>query len=232
VFDFSQIFQSSNYVRRRRRFRPCLTTDVQGHSFGYFLQVSYNNGQNWWQYLHAFNILLDECGVWLSGDQLDMDTWVAALQGSLRFRITASVISDERLTAALANGPVNSTAPVVEHIITLPRQFKYSKVSDQSIFTEASSQAFGTPDEVDDSTALYEFVRRTAATSPEIIETFDIKTPSLMFDYQLGDIVSTSPDSRDLLACRSNNRSISRIVRVQMDFEKQCTNLKIVRQRS
>jgi hypothetical protein len=232
AFDFSQIFQSNNFIHRRRRFWPCLTTDVQGRSLGYFLQVSYNNGQSWWQYLHAFNILLDECGIWLSSDQLDMDTWTAAMQGSLRFRITASVVSDERLTAVVDCGPLNSTAPIIEHVITLPRQFKYRKVSDQSIFTEPSSQAFGTPDEVDDSVALYEFVRNTAVTAPEIIETFDIQTPSLMFDYRLGDIVSTSPESRDLLSCRSDSRSINRIVRVQMDFKKQCTNLKIVRQRN
>ena len=232
VFDFSQIFQSSDFVHRRRRFRPALTTDEQGRSIGYFLQVSYDSGQSWWQYLHAFNILLEECGVWLSSEQLDMDTWVAALQGSLKFRITASVVSDERLTAATVNGPVNSTAPVVEHVITLPRQFKYRKVSDQSIFAESTGQTLGKPDEVDDSGALYEFVRHMAATSPEVIETFDIHTPSLMFDYRLGDIVSTSPESRNLLTCRSDNRSTSQIVRVQMDFEKQCTNLKIVRQRS
>jgi hypothetical protein len=232
AFDFSQIFHSSNFIHRRRRFWPALTTDVQGRSLGYYLQVSYDSGQNWWQYLHAFNILLDECGVWLSSDWLDMDTWTAALQDSLRFRITASVVSDERLTAAVTNGPVNSTVPVVEHVITLPRQFKYRKVSDQSILTEATSQMFGKPDEVDDSAAMYEFTRHMAATSPEVIETVDIQTPNLMFDYRLGDIVSTSPESRDLLACRSDNRSTSRIVKVQMDFEKQCTNLKIVRQRS
>ena len=231
AFNFSQIFQSSNFVHRRRRFWPALTTDEQGRSLGYFLQVSYDSGQSWWQYLHAFNLLLDECGVWLSSDRLDMDTWAAALQGFLRFRITASVVSDERLTAVVVNGPVNSTAPVVEHVITLPRQFKYRKVSDQSIFAEATGQTLGKPDEVDDSGALYEFVRQTALTSSEVIETFNIQTPSLMFDYHLGDIVSTSPESQDLLGCRCDNRSTSRIVRVQMDFEKQCTNLKIVRQR-
>jgi len=231
-FDFSKIFQTSNFVYRRRRFHPALTTDKLGRSLGYFLQVSYDNGLSWWQYLYAFNILLDECGVWLSSDQLDVNTWIAALRGFLRFRITASVISDERLTAVVADGPVNSTAPVVEHIMTLPRQFKYRKVSDQSIFAAASDETLGVPDEVDDSDALYGFVCHTAATSPEIIETFDIQTPSLMFDYSVGDIVGTSPESRDLLACRSDNRSKSQIVRVQMDFEKQCTNLKIVRQRS
>jgi hypothetical protein len=211
---------------------PSLTTDKLGRSQGYYLQVSYDNGQSWRQYLYAFNILLDECGMWLSSDQLDIETWIAALRGFLRFRITASVVSDERLTAVVTDGPVNSTAPVVEHLMTLPRQFKYRKVSDQSIFAGATDETLGVPDEIDDSTTLYEFIRHTAEMSLEVIETFDIQTPSLMLDYQVGDIVSTSPESRDLLACRCDNRSTNRIVRVQMDFEKQCTNLKIVRQRS
>jgi len=232
AFDFSPIFQSGNYVRRRRRFRPCLSTDVQDRSLGYFLQVSYDSGQSWRQFLHAFNILLDECGVWLSSDQLDTDTWAAAVQGTLRFRITASVVSDQRLTAEVADGPINSTAPVIEHIITLPRRFKFRKVTDRSIFTQPSSQAFGTPDEIDDSAALRQYVRKTTEISPAVIETIDIQTPSLMFDYQIGDIVTSSPESRDLLSRRSDNRSINRIERVRMDFKKQCTNLKIVRQRS
>ena len=231
AFDFARIFQNNNFVHRRRRFRPALTTDTLGRSLGYFLQVSYDSGQSWWQYLYAFNILLDECGVWLSSDRLDIDTWVAALQGTLRFRITASVISDERLTAIVADGPLHSTAPVIEHVMTLPRQFKYRKVSDQSIFATATDETLGTPDEVDDSDALHQFVRDAAAASPEVIETFDIQTPSLMFDCQLGDQVTTSPESRDLLACRSDNRSTRRIVRVRMNFEKQCTNLIILRQR-
>ncbi|MFZ2148722.1 MAG: hypothetical protein WAV28_16015 [Sedimentisphaerales bacterium] len=231
AFDFSKIFSSSNYACRRRRFRPTLTTDKQGKSLGYFLQVSFDDGLHWWQYLHAFNILLDECGLWLSSDQLDVDTWVATLKGVLKFRITASVISDERLTCTVSDGPVNSTVPVVEHIITLPRQFKYRKVTSQSIFANSFDDAIGCPDEVDDSDALYEFVRHRATASSETIETIDIKTPFLAFDYRVGDRVSTSPESRDLLACRSDNRSRNWVERVQMDFEKQRTNLKIVRQR-
>ena len=231
AFDFSKIFQSSNFAHRRRRFRPTLTTDKQGKSLGYFLQVSYDDGLHWWQYLHAFNILLDECGVWLSSDQLDVDTWVAVLKGVLKFKITASVVSDERLSCVVANGPVNSTAPVVEHVITLPRQFKYRKVSDQSIFAGVGNEALGEPDEIDDSDALYEFVRHRAAASSEAVETVDIQTPYLVSDYRIGDRVTASPESRDLLACMSDNRSRSWIERVQMNFEKQCTNLKIVRQR-
>jgi len=231
AFDFSKIFRSGNFVRRRRRFWPVLTTDKQGRSLGYFLQVSFDNGLHWWQYLYAFNNLLDECGVWLSSEQLDIDTWVAALKGVLRFRITASVISDERLNCVVADRPVDSAADVVEHIITLPRQFKYRKVSGQSIFANSSDDTLGVPDEADDSIALYEFVRKRAQVASETIETVDVQTPYLAFDYRIGDGVSTSPESRDLLGCRSDNRSVSWIEQVQMDFEKQCTNLKIVRKR-
>ncbi|MEJ2702427.1 MAG: hypothetical protein P8Z79_08290 [Sedimentisphaerales bacterium] len=231
AFDFSKIFQSSDFAPRRRRFQPALTTDALGQSLGYFLQVSYDSGQTWWQYLYAFNILSDECGVWLSSDQLDTTTWDAAQQGSLQFRITASVVSNERLTAIVADGPLYSTAPVVEHVIAQPSQFKYRKVSDQSIFVATTHATLGPPDEVDDFDALHQFVRHTAERSSEAIETFDVETPSLMFDCHVGDRVTTSPESRDLLACKSDNRSTSRIERVRMDFQRQCTDLRIVRRR-
>jgi hypothetical protein len=231
AFDFTKIFEGGNFVPWRRRFWPALTTDKQGKSLGYLLEVSFDNGLNWWQYLYAFNNLLDECGVWLSSDRLDINTWVAALKGVLRFRITASVISDERLNCVVADGPVASTAPVVEHIFRLPRQFQYRRVSGQSIFANTTDDAVGKADEVDDADSLYQFVRNKAQAASEVIETVDVQTPYLAFDYQVGDRVTCSPKSRDLLSCRKDNRSVSWIKRVQMDFEKQCTNLRIIRQR-
>ncbi len=230
-FDFSRIFESSNFTYNRRRFWPALSADKEGKSLGYFLEVSFDNGLHWWQYLYAFNNLLDECGVWLSSDQLDVDTWVAALKGVLKFRITASVISDERLNCAVADGPVDSTIPVVEHIITLPRQFKYRKVSGGSIFAKIDDGTLGAPDEADDSTVLYEFVRKKAMAASEAVETVDIRTAYMAYDYDVGDKVTSSPQSRDLFSTANDNRTISLIDRVQMDFKNQCTNLKIVRKR-
>ncbi|KPL25547.1 MAG: hypothetical protein AMJ75_00655 [Phycisphaerae bacterium SM1_79] len=231
AFDFSKIFENGNFTCSRRRFWPALTTDRQGRSLGYYLQVSFDDGLHWWQYLYAFNNLLDECGVWLSSERLDVNTWIAALKDVLKFRITASIVSDERLSCVVADGPVNSTAPVIEHVITLSRQFKYRKVSGQSIFSNVNDDTLGVPDEVDDSTALYEYVRKAALAGAETIETFDVQTPHLVFDYMAGDRVTSSPESRDLLSCRSDNRSTSWIERVRMDFKKQCTSLKIVRKR-
>jgi len=231
AFDFSRIFDSSSYAASRRRFWPALTTDKHGKSLGYFLQVSFDNGLHWWQYFYAFNNLLDECGIWLSSDQLEPNTWVAALKDVLKFRITASVISDERLTAVVSDGPVNSTIPVIEHITAPLRGYKYRKVTGKSIFANSTDDSLGAPNEADDSVALYEYIRHKAAASHETIETFDIQTPFLLLDYEVGDRISTSPDSRDLLSTRSDNRSRNEIVRVQMDIRNQCTNLKIVRKR-
>jgi len=230
-FDFSQIFSSSNFISRRRRFWPALSRDKTGASLGYFLEVSYDDGAHWWQYLGAFDNLLDECGVWLSGEQLDVDTWFAALKGVLKFRITVSVVSDERLSCTVADGPVNSVAEVVDRMVHLPRQFKYRKVSGKSTFANPAGKGLGVPDEVDDSDALCSFARRLAASSSAVIETIDVASPFLALDYRRGDRVVTSPDGRGLPGCRLDNRSIYWIDRVQMDFANQRTNLRILRRR-
>ncbi|MBN1974195.1 MAG: hypothetical protein JW787_11185 [Sedimentisphaerales bacterium] len=228
AFDFSAIFQSSDYVPKRRRFYPCLTTDSQNRSLGYCLQISYDDGLTWNQYDDAFNLLADECGVWLSSDQLNIDLITASMNNQLRFRITASVISDEKLSAVVTDGPVNSAVPVVDHIVTLPRQFRYQKISGKSIFADNISNMLGIPDEADDSDALYEFIRHHSQSSSELIETIDIQTLIPGYDYEIGDIVVSSPDSRDLFSCR-DGRSISIIENVQIDFQNQCTNLRIIR---
>jgi len=228
AFDFSKIFQGASFVRRRRRFWPALSADKQNRSLGYFLEVSFDDGANWWQYLYAFDNLLDQCGIWLSSDQLDVDTWVAALKGVLRFRITASVFSDDRLTCVVADGPQRSAAPVVEHLITPPGQFRFRKVSDQSIFAHLKSDSTGTPDEADDTDELYELVRQRALACPDVIGTAQVQTPSLAFDYEPSDRVEAGPDGRDLLGCRGDSTTVRWIERVQMDFQKQCTNLRIV----
>jgi hypothetical protein len=224
AFDFGRIFENSNFVGRRRRFWPALTRDEQGKSIGYFLEVSYDDGEHWWQYPGAFENRLDECAVWLSSDRLDVNTWIAALKGVLRFRMTASVFSDERISCQVADGPVNSVVPVIEHIVTLPNQFKYRKVSGASIFANGQT---GRADEVDDGAALYEFIRKKALGGGAVIEEFEAKTAYLLLDVQVGDIVTSSPESRDLFGVKADNRSMAWIEEVKMDFEKQQTTVKI-----
>jgi len=231
-FNFSRIFESVEYIRSHRRFWPALSANQQGKSLGYVLEVSYDAGMHWWTYVDAFDNLLDECGVWLSSDQLDVDTWVAALKDGLKVRITASVVSDERLTSIAVDGPMTSTVPVVDHVITLPRQFRYRKVSPLSQFAQNDAQTLGSPDEADDSVALIDFVRRQAAQGLHVIDTMQIRMPALTLHLHPGDAVTSGPDSRDLLSSRRDNRSVIWIDRVRVDFRKQCTELKLIRQRT
>jgi hypothetical protein len=227
-YNFSKVFEGAEYSARRRRFWPALSLGSCGQSLGYFVEVSLDYGDNWSAYRHSFDNLLDECGIWLNSDQLDVDTWVACLKGALRVRITASVVSDARLTAIVSDGPVGSTAPVVDHVLTLPRRFRYRKVSPQSQFYHNTAAA---PNEVDDSAALYAFVRQRSVVSPATIEEINVKTPSLNLHFQPGDRVTSSPESRDLFGCRRDNRSRVWIERAHIDFANQCTSLHLVRQR-
>ena len=142
------------------------------------------------------------------------------------------MISDERLCCEVADGPVGSTIPVTEQVFTLPSRFKYRKVTSQSIFANLSDGSLGQPDEVDDSEGLYEFIRYKVLDDSDAAEVTEVKMPYLLFDYRIGDRVGTSPESQDVLSIRADNQSISWVDRVHMDFQKQCTSLKIVRQRN
>ena len=232
AFDFSWIFETDLYVQRRRKFIEALSTDSIGQSLGHFLQVSYDNGETWQEYLEDFDVLDDECGIWLSSTDLNNDLWSAAVSGQLKFRMTASVVSDERLACNIAKGPVNSVADVVDHIVELSEQFAFRKVSGRSIFHKSTDSGVGLPDEIDDTTALVAYTRCLSQAQTEVIEEIEVKTPILMLNYCIGDRVVTSPDSRDILGVRLDPRSTFWIERIVMNCLEQCTYLKVLRRRA
>ncbi|MCD6392263.1 MAG: hypothetical protein J7M40_02010 [Planctomycetes bacterium] len=224
-FDFGSIFERAPFLQRRRTFGKAMSTDSEGESLGYYLEASYNDGVTWQEYVDSFDVLDDECGVWLADDELSEDVWTAIGAGTLKFRITASVACDERLTVAVADGPVNSAVEVIDHVLDLSGRFEFAKVSGKSIFYNSASS------EVDDSEALHGYVRNLCETHEAIIETIDVETPVAGLYYNCGDGVTCSPDSRDVLGVRRDGRSLFWIERVAMDFQKQQTKLRILRRR-
>jgi hypothetical protein len=113
--------------------------------------VSYDGGESWGPYGGAFNILLEECGIYLSSNQLDPQVWAAIYDDKLRFRITASIDSDETLEAIICDGPVDCTRGVRTVIFDLGNEYKYRQVRSGSIFAGSSAIETGPPDVVDDS---------------------------------------------------------------------------------
>jgi hypothetical protein len=160
-----------------------------------------------------------------------MRAWISGIKQVLRFRITASVVSDQRLSCTVANGPAGGLTPVVERIISIPSRFKFRKVTGKSNFAGSQDASMGRPDETDDSAALNQYIRRRAQAETSAIETFDVQTPYLGLGFEVGDIVRTNPDARDIFSTISDNRSIAVIEGVRMDFLKQSTELKVVRRR-
>ncbi len=231
AFDFSDIFENTAYIQKPRRFLPALTTDADGSALGYFLEVSYTNGTHWWPYFRPFDVLLDECGVWLSGEQFDAEVWFAILKGYLKFRITASVVSDERINASFSTGPINSTAEIIDNVIVLPRQFKYRKVSSKSIYYNCDDEHFGDPDQADDTETIVEYARAMAENSTQTIETFQIGTSVLTTGFSIGDKITTGPDSKDILGIKYDSQSTCYIEKIKMDFARQQTFLEIIKKR-
>ena len=210
-------------------FEKALSTDSAGESLGYYLGVSFNNGSTWQEYTDGFDVLSDECGVWLSDDELSTEVWTSITAESLKFRITATVKSDERTSFAVSNGPVNSVAQVTKHIETLASRFKFDKVSPKSVFENSADCSV--PLEIDNTLALVEYTRNLADSQRRIIESIQVTMPMLAIHYHLGDRVVTSPDSRDVLGIRNDSRSIFWIEGVNIDIAKQSTELKVLRSR-
>jgi hypothetical protein len=225
AFDFSKIFENGSYVRKKRRFLPTLTCGEDGSSIGYYLEISYTGGTCWWPYMGSFKVLLDQCGVWLSAEQLDTDMWFAILKGLLKFRITASVSADERINFAAADGPVDSTIEVVDKVVTLPRRFKCQKVSPYSIFVNDSAN------QKDDTASIVEYARGISDSGGRQTEQLQIKTMVLSPAFSPGDKIITSPDSRDILGVKYDNRSVCLLEKIEMDFVNQQTILTAVKKR-
>ena len=231
AFDFSWIFETDGYVQRRRKFINAISTDSSGNSLGDYVEVSYDSGSTWQEHTEDFDVLDGQCGIWLSSDEFSDSVWNAAVAGTLRFRITAAVESDERLSCVVVDGPVNSVAEVVDHVIDKSSQFKFRKVSGKSVFHNSTADGIGVADEVDDTEALMGYVRRIAGSSLNIIETIEVQTPMIAMAYKVGDRVVSGPQSRDILGIRLDGRSVFWIDRAVMDFQKQCMYLKVLRRR-
>jgi hypothetical protein len=119
---------------------------------------------------------------------------------------------------------VNSGVEVCDHSITPGGTYEYRKVCGGSIFYRADAG-------VDDSEKLIGSLRRSANRIINIIETIDVETPFVRTTVSVGDRVVSSADGRDVSGNRNDGRSVFWVDRVVIDFDKQTTQLRILRKR-
>ncbi|MBN1765244.1 MAG: hypothetical protein JW860_08310 [Sedimentisphaerales bacterium] len=189
AYDLSVVLGTIDYARRRRRFYPCLSRNASGESFCYYVEVSYNGGTTWQIYEGAFNILLNECGIYLSSNQLDGRTWIAICKDKLRFRITACIDGDEALEAKLHDGPIRCARPLESIVIHAGDDYQYRRVTGGSIFRQNRDMETALADEIDDSGNLRRFLREHLARLRQEEMAGILELNFLRPDISPGDIV-------------------------------------------
>jgi len=188
AYDLSGVLGTAAYQRSRRRFRPSLSRNPAGESFGYYVEVSYDDGATWYPYGGAFNILLEECGIYLSGNQLDSDVWVAICKDVLKFRITCSVDADEAVEATLYDGPINCSRGIRRKIIDLGRGYQYRQVTAGSIFYQSDTIETGPADATDDTEKIRGQLRRQLLLMRRQEEAQQVELAGVYADIRPGDV--------------------------------------------
>jgi len=224
MYDFSKMFGDGEYVCRRRCFLDCISVDIDGNSYGIHVEVSYDSGVTWQVFDGSFDNLSDQCGIWISDPDLGNDYYTAADSGQLCLRVTATVVGDERIACTVADGPVGSSAQVVDVLVKADGTYRYECVTGRSIF-------YCDGGGIDDSESLMDAVRHAANSDDKTVEEIEISTPILRIGYQPGDRVVSAVDGRDVFGGLRDGRSEFVIERIAMDFQMQQTRLKVARRR-
>jgi len=148
AYDFASLFGTSDYLGRRRRFLPTVSTDAAGESYGVYVEVSYDGGETFSRYRGPVRVLRDECGVYLASDQLPPELFHAAEREDLAVRASATVESDARLGVVVERPGLQADHRGRRIWMDVSDQYHWRKVGAASIFHGGSSR------EVDDTDRL------------------------------------------------------------------------------
>ena len=179
--DFSGLFEGAFYVRRRRRFLPCLSHDGPGRSFGVYAEVSLDGGATWQQMSLAARVLTDECGLYLTEDPLPSRYLAAAMRGMVSVRVTATVESDSCLAAEREDdGPADR--PGRTRHLSIPAGYRFRQVA-------ATSRFYGQAgaDDADDTARLQELVDAAYAADRRSPAPTRIEIPCLALGHRPGE---------------------------------------------
>lgn len=141
--DVQTLFEQPDLTPEAMRLLPCLALDDSDRSRGVIFEASTNSGSTWSEYAGHYEILTDEAGVYLDDDALDGSFLTAALNGTLRLRVTAVLRSPERISTDRWTGnALHGQGPTVQWFAG--DDFEYQRVDASSI--HAADIATGTID--------------------------------------------------------------------------------------
>jgi hypothetical protein len=178
--DLTSLFEGEPYVRRHRRFLPCLSRDGLGRSRGVYAEVSLDAGATWKRLHLAARVLGGEAGLYLTDDPLPPEYLRAAMQGYVQVRVTASLESDARLSAERI-ADEGGDLPGRTRFLHVPAGYRYRKRA-------ATSRFHGDPaDEADDSAGLQSLVEAAFEADRRCPSPTRIRIPYLALGRRVGD---------------------------------------------
>jgi len=122
-FDFSKL-AAGRWTKRRRQLLPTFEATTNGRE-GVRVEVSFDNGSNWFALRDHYDLLSDECGIWFNASNLlnvavpelgNVNLWYALVDQTMRVRVTASVESDERVSVRLTQTGASHPNGGVAHV--------------------------------------------------------------------------------------------------------------------
>lgn len=201
--DLDDIF-GTDYVIRRRRFRPCLSTHESGDedtSNGYVVewwdedQEDATNPEDdfdtgWVRVKDPFQVLEKECGILFTrptppGEFLQklVDETDLAVK-SLYLRITCSIESDKRLSHTATKRASSPNAEIVPLYLDLHDRFKLREVDSTSIFVATAA------DTQDDQTKLETYLEKVRDNNDQGEVSLSVKLlTSNHPEYKIGQLI-------------------------------------------
>jgi len=217
VHDFASISEEDFPVHLPRKFLPCLSADSFDQSMGIVVEVRCGSGANWRRWTGPVWVSGDECAIYLGGDALPSDFFQAAVADEAEVRVTATIVSDVRLSAEIPGDAGHEI-----EIVDLADRAAWRKIHQSSTFH--GQEDLGQPAERDDSEMLEDLARRCADVASKATEA-KVVLGWIDTSCHIGDLVERI-DGRALeLSSNPDSRPFVRFVR--HDFESWTTQLTV-----
>ncbi len=153
-YDFSTLFGTPNYVRRKRPFRQPLAMAGGGARRPITVQISYDSGGSWYP-LDDFESLSDRAGIRITAEDLfalcpapeegeqaapEANYLQAFHDETLRLRVTAAVETDQRLTADAGPDADSPTRFTRHKAFEAAEQYALATVDPSSAFADEDAR--------------------------------------------------------------------------------------------
>jgi hypothetical protein len=223
--DLRDVFGTDDCPPRRRALGDCLKLDKEGNRIRPVLEWKNDANTDWlvaprdWQW----NLLRDQIGIRFTGDAPPAEVFSEGFQ----LRITGTIQSDQPLRKEASSTDSSPNATEIPIILDLSNQFFWRQ---RVAIGDYQSQLEGGDDfdDVDDSEKLQDYVDQVRDIEQSAAARATLKLFDLVFDYEIGDLITEVAGRTIKLNRNSESASEKRylqVVGLKWMPEKQLTEL-------